>query len=130
MQLDNEHILVHCPFALGNVGVEMVVPPLTTLLSNAARQAFGDLSPILGSASRHYLSQDLIFASCPGAFGEVATVYELQPACMTLDFGFPGQKLADAIPRILTKSLNIPLKFLILQYKIRAIRNNQIMQKE
>ena len=37
VQLDNEHILVHCPFALGNVGVEMVVPPLTTLLSNATR---------------------------------------------------------------------------------------------
>ena len=77
VQLDNQHILLGSPLALADVWVEMVVPPLTTLLSDAAGQALGDLSPILGSASRHNLSQDLIFARRPRAFREVATVNEL-----------------------------------------------------
>ena len=98
MQLDYEHILFCSPFALADVWIKMIVPPLTTLLSDAAGQTFGDLSPILGSASCHNLCQDLIFARRPGAFREVATVYELKPACVTFYFGFPGQKLADPIP--------------------------------
>ena len=91
VQLDYEHILFLSPFTLGNVWVEMVVPSLSTLLSDAAGQTFGDLSPILGTARCHNLCQDLIFAGCPGAFREVATIYELKPACVTFYFGFPGQ---------------------------------------
>ena len=65
VQLDYKHILIHCPFALADVWVEMVVPPLPTLLSDATGQALGDLGPILGSASRHNLCQNLIFAGRP-----------------------------------------------------------------
>ena len=77
VQLDNKHILLGSPLALADVWVKMVVPPLTTLLSDAAGKALGDLCPILGSTSGDNLSQDLIFARRPSGFREVATVYEL-----------------------------------------------------
>ena len=73
----DDSVLLVGPGGFLDLRVEMVVPSLPTLLSDTAGKALSDLGPILGSASRHNLRQDLIFARRPRALREVAAVYEL-----------------------------------------------------
>ena len=114
MQLDNEHVFLHGPLALADVWIQVIMPSFSALLSNAPWQAFGHLGPILGTLSRDDVREDLILFLRPGTLGEMATVIELEPACVTLDFRFAREKLADSIPRVLAKSLDVVLQLFIL----------------
>ena len=114
VQLDNEQVLLHRPLALANGRVQVIVPALTTLLSNAPGQALGHVSPVPGARSRHNLREDLVLLFRPGALGEVAAIVELQPARVALDLRLAGQELADAIPAVLAEFVDITHQFLVL----------------
>lgn len=114
VQFDNEQVFFHGPLALANGWVQVIVPALTTLLSNAPGQALGHVSPVPGARSRHNLGEDLVLFFCPGALGEVAAIVELQPASVALYLRLAGQELADAIPAVLAKFVNITHQFLVL----------------
>ena len=98
MESYDEHVLLDGPLALRDVRVKVVVPSLTTLLSNASGKTLGDMGPVFGTFSDHDSGQDFIFLARPCAFSEVTTVVELEPACMALDLGLARKELADAIP--------------------------------
>ena len=117
MKLDNEQVFLHRPLALANVWVQVVVPPLPTLLANAAWKAFSNMGPVSGASCSDNLSQDLVLLLGPGALSEMTAVVELKPPCMALDFRLASQKFADAIPAILAKPLDIPNQFLVLAKK-------------
>ena len=114
MQLDNEHVFLHGPLALADVWIQVIMPSLSTLLSNAPWQALGHLGPVLGTLRRDDVREDLILLLRPGALGEMAAVVKLEPASVTLDLRLAGQKLTNTIPRVLAKSLDIVLQLFIL----------------
>lgn len=94
----DEHVFFDGPLALSDVRVQMVVPSLATLLSNASGKTLGDMGPVFGTLSDHDSGQDFIFLARPCAFSKVTAVVEFKPACMALDLRLAWQELADAIP--------------------------------
>ena len=98
MKLDDQHILVHGPLALGDVRVQMVVPPFSALLSNSSWKAFSDMCPIFSTVLYHDSSQDFIFFFSPSALGKVTAVVQFKPARVTLDLRFARKQLADTVP--------------------------------
>ena len=107
-------ILLFGPLVLLYIGVQVIVPPLATLLSDATWQAFGDVSPVPGSWRRHDPRQDLVLVPGPGALGKMAAVVELKPARVALDLRLAGQQLADPVPAVLAKLINVANQFLVL----------------
>lgn len=91
------------------------MPALATLLTDATRQALGNLGPITGSRGRDNLSEDLIFLLGPRAFSKVTAIVQLKPASVALYLRFSGQKFTDTIPAVLTESINIIHQFLVLK---------------
>ena len=81
----DEHVFFDGPLAFGDVRVQVVVPSLTTLLSNASGKTLGDMGPVFGTLSHHDSGQDFVFLARPCAFSEVTAVVEFKPACMALD---------------------------------------------
>lgn len=61
MRLDDGPIFLLRPTFLADVGVEMVVPPLSALLADPARQVLGNEAPILGPVGLDKLQDQLIF---------------------------------------------------------------------
>ena len=49
VKLDDKQILIQGPLPLDNVGAEVVVPALTALLADAAREEGSDFGPVFGS---------------------------------------------------------------------------------
>ncbi len=74
VEFDNELVLLHGPLALGDMRIQMVVPSLTTLLSDATGERLGDVSPIFGAVALYDSGQDLIFLLSPCAFSKVPAV--------------------------------------------------------
>mmetsp|Transcript_17726 Transcript_17726/g.71156 ORF Transcript_17726/g.71156 Transcript_17726/m.71156 type:complete len:295 (+) Transcript_17726:723-1607(+) len=64
---ENRAVLVLGPRLLGDVRVEVVVPPLAALLADAPRQVRRDLRPLLGPVLRHELDHLLVLVLAPGA---------------------------------------------------------------
>ena len=85
MELNDEHILLQGPLTLADVWVEMVMPSLSALLSNATRETLGHLSPVFGALGSHDVGEDAILLLGPGALGEVAAVIEFKPAGVAFD---------------------------------------------
>ena len=78
----------------------MVMPPLPTLLADAARQAHGHLGPTLGTMSQHNAPEQIILFLGPGGSHHVAPIAQLEVSLVTLDLRF-AENFADAIPRVL-----------------------------
>lgn len=53
MGLDYGPVLFVSPSLLLDVWVEVVVPPLSALLADPARQMLGDVGPVLGPVFEH-----------------------------------------------------------------------------
>lgn len=85
MQFDDQQILLHRPFPLHDVRVQVVVPTLTTLLSYAAWEVLGDLGPVFGALSEHNSGQDLVLLASPSPLCKVAAIDQLEPAGVALD---------------------------------------------
>ena len=114
VQLDDQKVFFHGPLALADIRVQVVVPALATLLTDAPRQAFGDMGPVAGARRRDNLREDLVFLLGPRALRKVAAVVQLQPARVALDLRFSGQKFTDTIPAVLTESVDVIHQFLVL----------------
>lgn len=117
MELDDQLVLVDGPLSLADVGVQVIVPSLTALLSNATWQALGNLSPVFGALSHDDSSEDSILFFGPGPLGEVATVVQLEPARVALDLRLAREQLTDAIPGVLAEAFYVILELLILYHK-------------
>ena len=118
VQLDDQKVFFHGPLALADIRVQVVVPALATLLTDAPRQAFGDMGPVAGARRRDNLREDLVFLLGPRALRKVAAVVQLQPARVALDLRFSGQKFTDTIPAVLTESVDVIHQFLVLYKSI------------
>lgn len=114
MQFNDHQIFFKGPLALHDVRVQMVVPALTTLLSDAPWEALGNLRPVFGALTMDNSDQDLVFLFRPGALCEVATVVQFEPACVALDLRLFHHQFADPIPRILAEFFNIVQKLFVL----------------
>ncbi len=115
MEFDNQLVFLHGPLTLCDIRVQMVVPSLTTLLSNATGERFGNMSPIFGAVALNDSGQDLVFLLGPCAFGKMTTVVQFKPAGVALDLRLASDKLADAIPGVLAIHVNIGEEFHVLK---------------
>ena len=60
MGLDDGCVLLLGPPLFLNIGVQVVVPSLTTLLADSAREILGDITPVTGSVLSHQLHYDVV----------------------------------------------------------------------
>lgn len=67
----------------------MIGPALTALLSNTAREALGDFSPVFGALLDHNSGQDLILLPSPGDICYCVAVTKFKPALVAFDFRLP-----------------------------------------
>ena len=114
MKPDNEQVLIHRPLALADVRVQMVVPSLTTLLSNATWEAFSNMGPVSRARRRDNLSEDKILLFGPRTLSKMTAVVQLEPPRVALDLRLAWEELADTVPAILSKSIGISHQFLVL----------------
>ena len=115
VEFDNELVLLHCPLALSDMRVQMVVPSLSTLLSDTTWERLGDVRPIFGAVALHDSGQDLIFLPCPCAFGKVPAVVQLEPARVAFDLRLTSNELTDTVPGVLAIHVDITLEFHVLK---------------
>jgi len=90
-----------------------MVPPLSTLLSDATWKALRDFCPVSRALLFYCFSQDLIFLLCPGSHRNVAFVIKLKPAFVALDLRFSSY-FAYAIPCVSSVFLNGFAEFVVL----------------
>jgi hypothetical protein len=67
MEQVEDPFLFNSPSFFNNVRAKVVVPPLATLLTDAAWKMFCDLGPFLGSVEFHELPDCLVLFIRPGA---------------------------------------------------------------
>ena len=67
MGLNNYLIFLFGPLVFLNIGVEVIVPPLTTLFSDSAWEGLGNIAPVLGSVLQHVVGQFLVLLLAPGS---------------------------------------------------------------
>lgn len=82
-------------------GVEMVVPPFSTLFTYSSREVFRDLSPLLGSILLNQVEDQTIFFLSPWTFDQIG-IKDFLPSVKTLHIGSPRQLLCYLLP-ILTR---------------------------
>ena len=124
VQFDDQKVFFHGPLSLADIRVQVVVPALATLLTDAPRQAFGDMGPVAGARRRDNLREDLVLLLGPRALRKVTAIVQLQPARVALNLRFSGQKFTDTIPAVLTESVDVIYQFLVLYINAdkRAVR--------
>lgn len=84
VESDDGHVLLVGPLVFLDVGVQMIVPPLTTLLSNSPWQSLCNVTPILGSKLCNIFREFLIFFSAPWTFDHWG-IQNFLPPVKTLD---------------------------------------------
>ena len=77
----------------------MVVPALTTLLSNTTWQKFRNLSPISRAKNSYFLAKDPIFLLRPSPLTNIVTlVGQFEPSHVALDLRLAFENFTDAVP--------------------------------
>jgi hypothetical protein len=79
-------LLVATPLDLLDLGVQVVVPPLSALLPDPARQVLSDLGPLLGPVLLNQMEDHPVLFLSPGPLDQVG-VQDLLPSVETLDVG-------------------------------------------
>ena len=74
------------PLLLPDVGIQMIVPPLSALLANAPRESCSDGTPVLSIVLFDHLPQNIILLPSPRSLGDKGVILELEPAIKALDF--------------------------------------------
>lgn len=85
------------PAILLDVGVEVVVPTLATLLANATFDVLSDLAPILSAVQLDLLHEKPVFFLSPRAFDHFRIEHFL-PSVQALDIGSELQAFSDPLP--------------------------------
>ena len=122
VKFDDQTVFLERPLALADVWVEMIVPSLAALLTDAAGQALGHMCPVLCALSCHNVSQNRILVLGPGTFGEVGAIGQLEPSRVTLDLRLAVEKLADSVPGVLAEALDVAEQLGVL-HKSFAVRS-------
>lgn len=79
VKLNDFLIFFFCPFVLFNVWVQVVVPSLSTLLSDPAGKSVRNLTPVLSSVSLYHLHELFILFLSPRPFDHLWVEYLLPP---------------------------------------------------
>lgn len=103
--LNDRNVLLRSPRLASNGRVEVVVPTLTTLLTNASRQMAGDETPVLRSVFPHQCRNLGVFLRRPGSFDEFR-VEDLLPAVQTLQVSSVGKVLRYGLPTFGSEGVN------------------------
>jgi len=68
VRFQDHAIFFGCPWRLADVGVQMVMPPFTTLFADASGKVRGDLGPLARSKRVDVFTDDAILLLSPLAF--------------------------------------------------------------
>lgn len=90
-------LLLETPGVLLDLGVQMVVPALSALLSDPAREVLGDRGPLLCTFLLDEPQDEGVFFDAPGSLDEVR-VQHLLPPVQALHVGPPLQALGNLLP--------------------------------
>ena len=98
-------VLFFTPTVFLYVGIQMVVPSLSTLLSYTTFQIISDLTPILGSVSSNLFDQKPVFFFGPGTFYHLR-VQNFLPSVQTLHVRSKFKFLGNLFPVFWTHLLD------------------------
>lgn len=121
VKLNNCHVFLGGPLALDHLRVQVVVPALTTLLTDSARERHRYLGPVLGTFLEHNTPEKLILRGRPRSAGDMTAIAQDQISLVAQNLGL-SQRLRDAIPRVFTMSLHQFNQFLVLCQHRHAFR--------
>mmetsp|Transcript_7056 Transcript_7056/g.8102 ORF Transcript_7056/g.8102 Transcript_7056/m.8102 type:complete len:268 (-) Transcript_7056:157-960(-) len=110
---DESSILSFGPVIASDMRIQMVVPPFTTLLSDATRQVLRYHRPLLGTHFRYELQDDFVLLFCPWPLDE-SWVEDFLPAVETLDVGAVFEILGNLFPVLPLVMCNRPTQRLVL----------------
>ena len=123
VQLNYWFIFFGSPLVLLYVGVQVVVPPFSALLSDSTRKCLGNLTPVLCSILSNIFREFLIFFNWPWSFNHW-WIENLLPAMQTLHIGAILKKAGDSLPvfraklhnevRELLVFFSVPVPFVIV----------------
>lgn len=91
----------------------MVVPTLSTLLSNPTRQALSDLRPLPSSILGNHVLKSVVLLLCPRSFRQ-SRVKNFLPSVQTLDICSTFKFICYDLPLFSSKSVDQLPKFRIL----------------
>lgn len=94
-------LLLATPPDFLDLGIQMIVPPLTTLLSNAPWEVLRNQSPLLGPVLVDQVKHHAVFFFGPRALDETG-VEHLLPSVKALDICAPGQVFGYPLPVLST----------------------------
>lgn len=97
VKLEDFEILFLCPTILLNVGVQVVVPTFTALLTDATLQIMGYLAPVLSAVQTDLIDEKAILLLGPGALDHLR-VEDFLPSVQTLDVCAILESLSNAFP--------------------------------
>lgn len=97
VQLNYWFILFGCPLVFLYVGVQVVVPSFSALLSNSTRKCLSNLTPVLRSILGNIFREFLIFFNWPWSFNH-RWIENLLPAMQTLHICAILKKAGDSLP--------------------------------
>lgn len=100
------------PFVLLDVGVQVVVPALAALLSDAPWECLRDVRPVLGSELFNIFREFLVFLGCPGTFDH-GGIEDFLPAMQALDIGSVVEVRCNLLPVFCAKLVDELGKLLI-----------------
>lgn len=97
MRLYYQVVLLLSPLVLLYVGVQMIVPPLPTLLPNPTRQTLRNLAPVLWPILLHLVYQNLIFFLGPWTLDH-GWIQHLLPSMQALDISTVVKERSYSLP--------------------------------
>ena len=124
VRLDDLAVLLGRPLVLLDVGVQVVVPALAALLTNASRKSLSDVGPVLGAVLVHVLGQLGVLLSTPGSFHH-GRVEHLLPSMQALNVRSLVQEGRDLLPVLgaeLLHQLRQPFIFLVVPVALVVVR--------
>ncbi len=112
--VDNQNeFFLGTPIIFLYFGIQMVVPALSTLLSDAAWQVVGDISPLLSPLPLHKYKYKHVLFFGPGAFHEVR-IQNFLPSMEALDISAAWQLLSYFLPVLAIESGHGSLEQVVL----------------
>jgi hypothetical protein len=67
VSLDDGSVLLRCPLVFLNVGIQVVVPTLSTLLSDPTGESLGYVTPVFCAKFLYVLGQSFVLLLAPGS---------------------------------------------------------------
>lgn len=114
MEVNDLSIFLFRPFVIFNVRIEMIVPSLSTLLSNSPWQVGRNMAPVLGPMLKHKPDYYLILLLSPRPLRQ-RRIKHLLPSVQALDVSSAFQFSSNLFPPLSPVFLNQSPQILILK---------------